>query len=162
VGLAPYGKPVCHRRILAELIDVKADGSFRLDWTKFEFIRGEVMTGEDVHTPVRRPAAVAGGAVDRARVQPRRLGAEGHRTDRSRLAKTARELTGERHLCMAGGVAPQLRMANGGGLPRAPPSSACGYNRPPVTPAAPLRAALLSDRRHRQVAARTARERWTA
>lgn len=46
MGLAPYGKPHYVDTILSHLIDVKPDGSFRLDWTKFEFIKGQVMTGD--------------------------------------------------------------------------------------------------------------------
>lgn len=152
MGLAPYGKPVYAERILAELIDVKPDGSFRLDWTKFEFIRGEVMTGEAF-------VRLFGG--------PRRL-PEAPLTERefdlaasvqkvtelivSRLAKTARALTGERNLCMAGGVALNC-VANG------VVSRERTFERLWIQPAAgdaggSLGAALLTDRRQRQVSQR--------
>ena len=105
MGLAPYGKPTYAPLIRERLIDVKPDGSFRLDTRYFEFLYGEVMTG-------RRFEALFGGP----RRQP-----EGPLTEREfdlaasvqqvteevmlKLAATARELTGERRLCMAGGVA---------------------------------------------------------
>ena len=46
MGLAAYGKPVYSERILRELINVKEDGSFRLNMEYFEFQNGFVMTGE--------------------------------------------------------------------------------------------------------------------
>ena len=36
MGLAPYGKPIYYKKILENLIDVKEDGSFFLETTKFE------------------------------------------------------------------------------------------------------------------------------
>ncbi|CAH0191431.1 carbamoyltransferase [Pseudomonas frederiksbergensis] len=152
MGLAPYGKPHYVDTILSHLIDVKPDGSFRLDWTKFEFIKGQVMTGDAFEQ-------LFGG--------PRRL-PEAPLTDRefdlaasvqkvteivvSRLAKTARELTGETALCMAGGVA--LNCVANGVISRERI-----FDRLWVQPAAgdaggSLGAALLTDRKYRRVASR--------
>jgi carbamoyltransferase len=105
MGLAPYGKPRYADMIRERLIDVKPDGSFRLDLRHFEFLRGEVMTG---------------AAFERLFGGPRRL-PEVPLTEREfdlaasvqevtedvtlRLARTAKRLTGETRLCMAGGVA---------------------------------------------------------
>ncbi|WP_085949683.1 MULTISPECIES: carbamoyltransferase family protein [Frankia] len=105
MGLAPYGKPRYADVIRERLIDVKPDGSFRLDMRHFEYLRGQVMTGRGFEK-------LFGG--------PRRT-PEGQLTEREfdlaasiqavteevvlRLARTARERTGEAHLCMAGGVA---------------------------------------------------------
>ncbi|RON26863.1 carbamoyltransferase [Pseudomonas lini] len=152
MGLAPYGEPRYVDTILSHLIDVKPDGSFRLDWTQFEFIKGQVMTGD---------------AFERLFGGPRRL-PEAPLTDRefdlaasvqkvteivvSRLAKTARELTGETSLCMAGGVA--LNCVANGVISRERT-----FDRLWVQPAAgdaggSLGAALLTDRKHRWVASR--------
>jgi carbamoyltransferase len=105
MGLAPYGKPRYAPVIRDRLIDVKPDGSFRLDTRCFEFLYGQVMTG-------RRFEALFDGP----RRQP-----EAPLTEREfdlaasiqqvtedvmvKLAATACELTGDRKLCMAGGVA---------------------------------------------------------
>ncbi|MXM66903.1 hypothetical protein GR925_26605 [Streptomyces sp. HUCO-GS316] len=105
MGLAPYGRPVHAPLIRERLIDVKDDGSFRLDTRYFEFLYGHVMTG-------RAFEELFGG--------PRRE-PEGPLTEREfdlaasiqlvteeimlKLARTARRLTGESQLCMAGGVA---------------------------------------------------------
>ncbi|MBP0937551.1 carbamoyltransferase [Streptomyces sp. KCTC 0041BP] len=105
MGLAPYGRPVYAPLIREKLVDIRPDGSFRLDTGYFEFLYGQVMTG-------RGFAELFGG--------PRRE-PEGPLTEREfdlaasvqlvteeimlNLAAAARELTGERRLCLAGGVA---------------------------------------------------------
>lgn len=105
MGLAPYGKPRYAGLIRERLIDIKPDGSFRLDMRHFAFLKGEVMTG-------RAFEKLFGGS---------RRNPEGPLTEREfdlaasvqevteevmiRLARTARERTGESRLCLAGGVA---------------------------------------------------------
>jgi carbamoyltransferase len=46
MGLAPYGEPRFAQLILDKLIDLKADGSFRLDMSYFDYCVGLVMTNE--------------------------------------------------------------------------------------------------------------------
>ena len=46
MGLAPYGKPIYRDLILDELIDLKPDGSFRLNMAYFPYCHGTVMTGK--------------------------------------------------------------------------------------------------------------------
>lgn len=46
MGLAPYGKPIYRQRILDHLIDVKEDGSFRLDMKYFNYCQGLTMTSK--------------------------------------------------------------------------------------------------------------------
>jgi len=105
MGLAPYGKPRYAQLIRDKLIDLKDDGSFRLDLAYFEYLHGRVMTG---------------AAFERLFGGPRRA-PEDDLTEREfdlaasvqqvtedvvvRLARTARRLTGESKLCLAGGVA---------------------------------------------------------
>lgn len=152
MGLAPYGKPVYAERILSELIDVKADGSFRLDWTKFDFIRGEVMTGEAFEHLFGGPRRLPEAPLTEREFN---LAASVQKVTElvvSRLGKTARELTGERHLCLAGGVALNC-VANG------IVSRECTFDRLWIQPAAgdaggSLGAALLTNRRRRQVSCR--------
>ncbi|HEX2418001.1 MAG TPA: carbamoyltransferase [Micromonosporaceae bacterium] len=105
MGLAPYGEPRYASLIREKLIDIKPDGSFRLNLRYFEYLRGRVMTGRGFEElfdgPRRRPE---GPLTERefdlaASVQ--------QVTEEvvSRLARNVRERTGERHLCLAGGVA---------------------------------------------------------
>ena len=59
MGLAPYGKPIYKELILKNLIDVKDDGSFRLDMSYFDFATGVTMTNKKFNNlfgqPVREP-----------------------------------------------------------------------------------------------------------
>lgn len=105
MGLAPYGSPVFADRIREHLIDVKDDGSFHLDMAYFDYCSGSTMTS---------------AAFDRLFGGPPRK-AEAPLTQREmdlaasvqvvvedvilRLARDAARSTGERNLCLAGGVA---------------------------------------------------------
>ena len=59
MGLAPYGRPVYRDLILEHLIDLKPDGSFRLNMDYFNYCQGLTMTGRRFHGlfggPPRRP-----------------------------------------------------------------------------------------------------------
>ncbi|MEV6632788.1 carbamoyltransferase [Actinoplanes sp. NPDC051470] len=105
MGLAPYGTPRYERVIRERLIDIRPDGSFRLNLRYFEFLRGQVMTGRGFESlfggPRRQPESP---------LTPREfdLAASVQSVTEQvvdRLARTARDLTGERTLCLAGGVA---------------------------------------------------------
>ncbi|MBR1456887.1 MAG: hypothetical protein IJ594_06980, partial [Oscillospiraceae bacterium] len=105
MGLAPYGRPVYKELIYERLIDVKPDGSFRLNLDYFDFQHGRAMTNE-------RFAALFGGGrrLPEAPITLREmdLAASAQEVTQEillRLARTAKELTGERDLVMAGGVA---------------------------------------------------------
>jgi carbamoyltransferase len=49
MGLAPYGKPVYKERILGSLLDLKEDGSFRMDMSYFNYCQGLTMTAPKFH-----------------------------------------------------------------------------------------------------------------
>src|SRR5216683_4542569 len=49
MGLAPYGEPKYYQQIMDRLIDVKPDGSFRLDQLYFDYCHGLRMTSEKFH-----------------------------------------------------------------------------------------------------------------
>ena len=59
MGLAPYGKPIFKEKILENLIDVKKDGSFRLNMDFFNYATGLTMTSKKFSKlfgqPIRRP-----------------------------------------------------------------------------------------------------------
>jgi carbamoyltransferase len=105
MGLAPYGEPKFADAIRRELIDVKDDGSFWLNLDYFNFLRGTTMTNEKFY-------ALFGGA---ARLPEEKIGQRHMDIARSiqvvteeimlKLARHAREITGSKNLCMAGGVA---------------------------------------------------------
>ena len=49
MGLAPYGRPIYEDKIVNNLIDIKDDGSFRLDQSFFNYATGLTMTSEKFH-----------------------------------------------------------------------------------------------------------------
>jgi carbamoyltransferase len=105
MGLAPYGEGIYTERIKQELLDLRADGSFRLDMSYFGYLDDLVMTSPRFDAlfegPPRRPEAPIGKReMDLARsVQ------EVTEEIVVRMARHARERTGKDRLCMAGGVA---------------------------------------------------------
>jgi carbamoyltransferase len=105
MGLAPYGEPRHADLILEKLIDLKSDGSFRADMRYFNYAGGLTMTSAAFHRlfggPPRRPEEpITQREMD--------LAASIQKVTEElilRMARHARELTGARHLCLAGGVA---------------------------------------------------------
>jgi carbamoyltransferase len=105
MGLAPYGEPKYAGLILDNLIDLKPDGSFRLDMSYFDYCTGFTMTNDRFAQlfgePVRSPdqlltkfhmdvAASIQSVLDEAVL---------------RLTRSLARQTGSRNLCLAGGVA---------------------------------------------------------
>jgi carbamoyltransferase len=105
MGLAPYGEPRFAKLILDHLIDLKPDGSFRLDMSYFDYCTGFTMTNDRFAglfgEPVRSPdQLLTGFHMDVAASIQSVLDEAVLRLTRS-LAKQ----TGSRNLCLAGGVA---------------------------------------------------------
>jgi carbamoyltransferase len=105
MGLAPYGDPKFVDVIYAELLDLKSDGSFWLNLEYFDFLRGTTMTNAPFHTlfggaPRKPDEKIVQRHMDIARsiqVVTEEV--------MLRLARHARALTGQKSLCLAGGVA---------------------------------------------------------
>jgi carbamoyltransferase len=105
MGLAPYGEPKYAALIKQHLIDIKEDGSFALDMSYFDYCTGLTMTNEKFH-------ALFGGAPrqSESRLGQREmdLAASIQQVTEEVVIKLARDIartTGERNLCLAGGVA---------------------------------------------------------
>ena len=105
MGLAPYGEPKYVQTILEELVDLKDDGSFRLNMKYFNYCQGLTMTSKAFDRvfggPPRRPETnITTREMDLARsVQ------DVTEEVVIRMARYIRKETGERRLCLAGGVA---------------------------------------------------------
>ena len=105
MGLAPYGEPRYADAIRRELIDLKDDGSFRLNLDYFGYLDSLRMTNERFERlfggPARQPETPIG---QRERDLARSIQVV---TEEAvlKLARFAREASGKRHLCLAGGVA---------------------------------------------------------
>ncbi|MFL6139746.1 MAG: carbamoyltransferase [Frankiaceae bacterium] len=105
MGLAPYGRPRYEDVIRERLIDLKPDGSFRLDMRCFDYLRGQRMTGRAFERLFDGPRRDPEGPLTEREFD---LAASVQKVTEDavrRLARTAREVTGESRLCMAGGVA---------------------------------------------------------
>lgn len=105
MGLAPYGRPIYKDLIYKHLIDVKDDGSFRLNMDYFDFPIQSSMTNHRFHdlfgSPPRKPESELGQReMDLARsVQ------EVTEEVMLKIARHVRHETGMKYLCLAGGVA---------------------------------------------------------
>jgi carbamoyltransferase len=105
MGLAPYGVPRYEKLIREELIDLKPDGSFRLNMKYFEYLRGQVMTGRGFEKLFAGPRRQPESPLTQREFD---LAASVQKVTEEavlRLARSARERTGETKLCLAGGVA---------------------------------------------------------
>jgi carbamoyltransferase len=105
MGLAPYGEPKYVNLIYEHLMDLKEDGSFKLNMEYFNYCAGLTMTNEKFHRlfggPPRQPetkltqkemdlAASIQAVTDEVML---------------RMARHVKNVTGQRYLCLAGGVA---------------------------------------------------------
>jgi len=105
MGLAPYGKPVYKDLILKELIDLKEDGSFKLNMKYFDYCAGLRMTNSHFHklfgaTPRKPESRVTQREMDLARsIQ------EVTEEVMLRITRHVHKVTGQKNLCLAGGVA---------------------------------------------------------
>jgi carbamoyltransferase len=105
MGLAPYGEPRYYDAIRQHLIDVRDDGSYRLDTAYFGYLSGMVMTGERFAALFGGPARKPESPITRREMD---LAASVQKLTEEIMLRTARHLrsiTGEANLVMAGGVA---------------------------------------------------------
>lgn len=105
MGLAPYGEPKFADLIRQELLDLKPDGSFRLNLDYFNFLAGTTMTNEKFHRLFGGPPRGAEAAVEQRHMDVARSVQVVTEEIMVRLARHAREITGQKNLCLAGGVA---------------------------------------------------------
>jgi carbamoyltransferase len=105
MGLAPYGKPSYRDLILKELIDLKQDGSFKLNMRYFGYGSGLRMTNEKFSRlfggPPRKPETQL---TQRHMDLASSIQAVTEEV-MLRMARHVRRQTGMKHLCLAGGVA---------------------------------------------------------
>ena len=105
MGLAPYGEANYKELIYQHLIDVKDDGSFNMDMSYFDYNVGLTMTNKKFNdlfggSPRKPESELTQKEMDLARsVQ------EVTEEIVLKMAKHVRELTNEKYLCLAGGVA---------------------------------------------------------
>jgi carbamoyltransferase len=105
MGLAPYGEPKYEDVILKELLDLKEDGSFWLNLDYFDFLTGTTMTNGRFHDLFGGPPRRSNETIQQRHMDVARSIQAVTELAMLRLARHARQLTGQKNLCMAGGVA---------------------------------------------------------
>ncbi|ABM72915.1 Carbamoyltransferase [Prochlorococcus marinus str. MIT 9515] len=105
MGLAPYGEPKYVDKIKKHLIDIKEDGTFRLDISYFKYHRGFRMTGRKFHELFGKQPRKSETELTQFHMD---LAASIQAVTEEvvlKLAKSLRQETGIKNICLAGGVA---------------------------------------------------------
>ncbi len=105
MGLAPYGEPKYVDKIVDNLIDLKEDGSYRMDMRYFQYAQGLRMTNERFHTLFGRPPRSKETQLDQFYMD---VAASIQKVTEDVMLRTVRfahKSTGKKNLCLAGGVA---------------------------------------------------------
>lgn len=105
MGLAPYGEPKYVDLIKTHLIDIKDDGSFRLNMKYFNYTTGLTMTNQHFDKLFGGPPRSRESQISQREMDLARSVQEVTEEVMMKLARQARELTGSTNLCLAGGVA---------------------------------------------------------
>jgi carbamoyltransferase len=105
MGLAPYGQPTYVDLILDNLLDLKEDGTFRLDMSYFNYATGLTMTNQKFADLFGGPARTAEGTLTQREMN---IAASIQVVTEEivlKLARTVRRELNQPNLCLAGGVA---------------------------------------------------------
>lgn len=105
MGLAPYGRPSYTQLFYDHLIDVKPDGSYRLNMEYFGYLSSDRLVTDRLETLFGGPSRRAEDTITKREVD---IAASVQQVTEDvvlKLARHARQSTGERRLCLAGGVA---------------------------------------------------------
>jgi carbamoyltransferase len=105
MGLAPYGEAKYVDLIKTHLIDIKADGSFRLNMDYFTYCTGLTMTDSKLEGLFGRPRRTPESVLDQDDMDIAASIQSITEEVVMKLCKTLQNETGEENLCLAGGVA---------------------------------------------------------
>ena len=105
MGLAPYGEPKYADLILKELIDLKEDGSFKLNMKYFNYCAGLTMTNKRFDKLFGRPPRKAETKITQMDMDLARSIQLVAEEAMLRASRHIHKVTGRKNLCLAGGVA---------------------------------------------------------
>ena len=105
MGLAPYGEPKYRDLILSELMDLKEDGSFRLNMAYFDYCTGFTMTNGRFDRLFGGPPRKPESPLTQRDMDLARSVQDVTEEVMLRMARTIHRETGMKNLCLAGGVA---------------------------------------------------------
>ncbi len=105
MGLAPYGEPIYRQKILDHLLDLKPDGSFRLNMDYFAYCYDDVMTSDKMAELFAGPPRKAESPITQREMD---IAASIQAVTEDivlRIGRHAKQITGSPNLTLAGGVA---------------------------------------------------------
>lgn len=105
MGLAPYGDPVYYDMICEKLIDISEDGSYRLNMEYFDFHKSGHMVNEAFERLFGGPARKPESRITKREMDMAASVQKVMEEVMLKLARTAKVVTGEENLVMAGGSA---------------------------------------------------------
>lgn len=105
MGLAPYGEPKYVQTILDHLIDLKEDGSFKLNMKYFNYAAGLTMTNRKFNKLFGGPPRTKEGRLGQREMDLARSLQDVTELAMVRMARHTQQVTGSKYLCLAGGVA---------------------------------------------------------
>ena len=105
MGLAPYGEPCYTRKILDELVDLREDGSLRLNMKYFNYCQGLTMTNRRFDRLFGGPPRKPESRVTQREMDLARSVQEVTELAMLQMARHVHRETGRKNLCLAGGVA---------------------------------------------------------
>jgi carbamoyltransferase len=105
MGLAPYGEPKYKDLILTELIDLKEDGSFKLNMEYFNYCTGLTMTNRKFSKLFGGPPRKPESRLTQRDMDLARSVQEVTEEIMLRMSRYVYKQTGQKYLCLAGGVA---------------------------------------------------------
>ncbi len=105
MGLAPYGEPKFVDKILDHVVDLKEDGSFRMDMSYFDYVSGLRMTSEKFHNLFGGPPRQPESTLTQREMDLARSVQVVCEEIMLKMSEHVRQVTGKKNLCLAGGVA---------------------------------------------------------
>jgi carbamoyltransferase len=105
MGLAPYGEPKYVKAIYEHVLDLKPDGTFRLNMDYFNYCTGLTMTGDKFNDVFGGPPRKPESKLTQREMDLARSIQEVTEEVMLRVSRTLQRETGVEYLCMAGGVA---------------------------------------------------------
>ncbi len=147
MGLAPYGQPTFVDKIYTHVMELREDGSFRLDQKYFDYLGGLTMTSPAFHDLFGGPPREPESKLTQREMDLARSVQVVCEEVMLRMARTAHTMTGSDNLCLAGGVA--LNCVGNGRLLREGPFKHLWIQPASGDAGGALGAALLAWHRHR-------------
>jgi carbamoyltransferase len=105
MGLAPYGQPKYVQQIYDHLLDLKPDGTFRLNMEYFDYCTGLTMTNDKFADLFGAPPREPESKLTQRDMDLARSIQDVTEEVMLRLSRTLHQETGQKNLCLAGGVA---------------------------------------------------------